>query len=67
MAANPVGKRQLTPAPITPNVGLTSPQIAALNALQTARATFETANIGAHLAEVNVLLFAIDTCLLAMV
>ncbi len=65
--ANPVGKTQPTPAPVTPNASLTTGQKTALNALQTARAAFESAGIGVYVAEVNTLLVAIDTCLAAMV
>jgi hypothetical protein len=65
--ANPVGKTQPTPAPVTFNVGLSGGQITALTALQTARATFESARIGIFVGEVNTLLAAIDTCLAACV
>jgi hypothetical protein len=65
--ANPTGQKQPTPAAITPNASLTTAQKNALNALQTARATFETANVAAHIGEVNTLLVAIDTCLAACV
>jgi hypothetical protein len=65
--ANVVGHVQPTPAPVTPNATLTTGQKNALNALQTARATFEAANVSVYIAEVNTLLAAIDTCLAAMV
>lgn len=65
--ANPVGRTQPTPAPITPNAGLTTGQKAAITALQTARATFESTGNAVYIGEVNVLLAAIDTCLAAMV
>lgn len=65
--SNPVGFIQPTPAPITPNSSLTTGQKAALNALQTARAAFESAGISVYIGEVNTLLVAVDTCLAAMV
>lgn len=65
--ANPVGQKQPNPAPITPNASLTTAQKNALNALQTARQTFENSGISVYIAEANTLLAAIDTCLAAMV
>lgn len=67
MSALPTGQKQPTPAPITPNAGMTTAQKNALNALQTARATFESLNVASHIGEVNTLLVAIDTCLAACV
>lgn len=67
MSANPSGQKQPTPSPITPNASLTTAQKNAINALQTARATFEVTGNGVYLADVNTLLLAIDTCLAAMV
>lgn len=67
MSAHPSGQVQPTPAAITPNASLTTAQKNALNALQTARATFESNNIGVYLGDVNTLLLAVDTCLAAMV
>jgi hypothetical protein len=67
MTAKVVGNKQPTPAPITPNASLTTGQKAALNALQTARTTFENSGVSVYIGEVNVLLDAIDSCLAAMV
>lgn len=65
--ANPVGQKQPTPAPITPNAGLSTAQKNALSALQTARANFENSGVSVYIAEVNALLAAVDVCLAAMV
>lgn len=64
--ANGFGFTQPTPAPVTLNAALTTGQKAALTALQTARATFESQGVAVFIAEVNTLLSAIDTCLVAM-
>lgn len=65
--ANPVGTKQPTPAPVTPNAALTTAQKNAHLALQTARAKFESSGISVYIAESNELLAAIDAALLAWV
>jgi hypothetical protein len=64
--ANQTGTTQPTPAPVTPNAALSTGQKAALTALQTARAAFESNGIAVFIGPVNTLLAAIDTCLVAM-
>lgn len=65
--ANVTGQTQPTPAPVTPNSGLTTGQKNALNALQTARAAFEAKGNAVYVGEVNTLLAQIDATLSAMV